>query len=113
MLDRHEDMVISGGRNPFLCRYNVGYDENGKIRVLDVTVYNNAGSSRDLSMGVIIILYALLFLTKTFEYVFISPVQLYTDNGKVLLSHNEYIQHPARQSVGIFVRYESTVEHGF
>lgn len=52
MLDRHEDMAITGGRNPFLCRYNVGFDDDGKIRVLDVTVYNNAGSSRDLSAGV-------------------------------------------------------------
>ncbi|VVC38233.1 Oxidoreductase, molybdopterin binding site,Aldehyde oxidase/xanthine dehydrogenase,FAD-binding [Cinara cedri] len=51
MLDRHEDMVISGGRNPFLCCYNVGFDESGQIQVLDVSVYNNAGSSRDLSFG--------------------------------------------------------------
>lgn len=52
MLDRHEDMLITGGRNPFLCRYNVGLSEDGKIQVLDVLIYNNAGSSRDLSAGV-------------------------------------------------------------
>lgn len=52
MLDRHEDMVISGGRNPFLCHYSVGFDRNGKIQVLDISLYNNAGSSRDLSAGV-------------------------------------------------------------
>jgi len=52
MLDRHEDMVITGGRNPFLFRYRAGFDDDGKIRVLDVSVYNNAGSSRDLSAGV-------------------------------------------------------------
>lgn len=52
MLDRHEDMVITGGRNPFLFRYRVGFDEDGTIRALDVSVYNNAGSSRDLSVGV-------------------------------------------------------------
>lgn len=52
MLDRHEDMVISGGRNPFLCYYSVGFDRNGKIQVLDISLYNNAGSSRDLSAAV-------------------------------------------------------------
>lgn len=57
MLDRHEDMLITGGRNPFLCRYNVGISEDGKIQVLDVLIYNNAGSSRDLSAAVNILLY--------------------------------------------------------
>lgn len=52
MLDRHEDMAITGGRNPFLCHYTVGFDEDGTIQVLDITVYNNAGSSRDLSAAV-------------------------------------------------------------
>jgi len=52
MLDRHEDMLITGGRNPFLCHYRVGFNEHGKIQVLDVSVYNNGGSSRDLSAGV-------------------------------------------------------------
>jgi len=52
MLDRHEDMLITGGRNPFLCHYRVGFNEHGQIQALDVSVYNNGGSSRDLSAGV-------------------------------------------------------------
>lgn len=52
MLDRHEDILITGGRNPFLCYYHVGFNEHGQIHVLDVSVYNNGGSSRDLSAGV-------------------------------------------------------------
>ncbi|XP_025200769.1 xanthine dehydrogenase [Melanaphis sacchari] len=53
MLDRHEDMLITGGRNPFLCNYRVGFTEHGKIQVLDVSIYNNAGCSRDLSAATI------------------------------------------------------------
>ncbi|XP_050420003.1 xanthine dehydrogenase isoform X2 [Adelges cooleyi] len=49
MLDRHEDMLITGGRHPFLCQYNVGFNGDGKILALDVTAYNNAGYSLDLS----------------------------------------------------------------
>lgn len=63
MLDRHEDMSITGGRNPFLCQYNVGFNEDGKIQVLDMSVYCNAGSSRDLSTSVNTdIFYKLIFL---------------------------------------------------
>ncbi|XP_060840095.1 xanthine dehydrogenase isoform X2 [Rhopalosiphum padi] len=53
MLDRHEDMLITGGRNPFLCHYRVGFNEHGQIQALDISVYNNGGSSRDLSAGTI------------------------------------------------------------
>ncbi|XP_050537664.1 xanthine dehydrogenase/oxidase isoform X2 [Daktulosphaira vitifoliae] len=49
MLERHEDMLITGGRHPFLCRYKVGFNQDGKINVLEVVVYNNAGYSLDLS----------------------------------------------------------------
>lgn len=56
MLDRHEDMVITGGRHPFLCHYSVGFDDCGHFKVFDVSVYNNAGSSRDLSTSVNIVL---------------------------------------------------------
>jgi xanthine dehydrogenase molybdopterin-binding subunit B len=62
MLDRHEDMSVTGGRNPFLCQYNVGFNEDGIMQVLDMSVYCNAGSSRDLSTSVIIdIFYKLIF----------------------------------------------------
>ncbi|XP_025414020.1 xanthine dehydrogenase [Sipha flava] len=53
MLDRHEDMSVTGGRNPFLCQYNVGFNEDGIMQVLDMSVYCNAGSSRDLSTSTI------------------------------------------------------------
>ncbi|KAI8348586.1 molybdopterin binding aldehyde oxidase/xanthine dehydrogenase [Mortierella sp. GBAus27b] len=53
MLDRNEDMVISGQRNPFLGRWKVGLDENNKFVALDVKMYLNSGWSADLSPAVI------------------------------------------------------------
>uniref|UniRef100_A0A8C2TQH3 xanthine dehydrogenase n=1 Tax=Coturnix japonica TaxID=93934 RepID=A0A8C2TQH3_COTJA len=52
MLDRDEDMLISGGRHPFLGRYKVGFMKNGKVKSLEVSYYCNGGNSTDLSHGV-------------------------------------------------------------
>ncbi|XP_069464776.1 xanthine dehydrogenase/oxidase-like [Ambystoma mexicanum] len=52
ILDRDEDMLITGGRHPFLGRYKVGFMKNGKVVALDVTHYSNAGNTLDLSIPV-------------------------------------------------------------
>lgn len=52
MLDRDEDMIISGTRHPFLFRYEVGFNKDGIIKVAKIFVYNNAGYSHDLSVSV-------------------------------------------------------------
>jgi len=38
MLDRDEDIVISGQRHPFLGQWKVGVDEDGKLQALDLNV---------------------------------------------------------------------------
>ncbi|CAN9498296.1 unnamed protein product [Ophioblennius macclurei] len=52
MLDRDEDMVITGGRHPFYGKYKVGFMNSGKVVALDVSYYSNAGNSTDLSLSV-------------------------------------------------------------
>nr|XP_056708333.1 xanthine dehydrogenase/oxidase [Euleptes europaea] len=52
MLDRDEDMLITGGRHPFLGQYKVGFKKNGRITGLEVSYYSNGGNSVDLSHGV-------------------------------------------------------------
>ncbi|XP_061287995.1 xanthine dehydrogenase/oxidase isoform X2 [Bos javanicus] len=52
MLDRNEDMLITGGRHPFLARYKVGFMKTGTIVALEVDHYSNAGNSRDLSHSI-------------------------------------------------------------
>lgn len=49
MLDRDEDMMVTGGRNPFLFRYTASFTNDGKITACDLQAYNNAGHSMDLS----------------------------------------------------------------
>ncbi|XP_039304979.1 xanthine dehydrogenase isoform X2 [Solenopsis invicta] len=53
MLDRDEDMMISGTRHPFLFKYKVGFDNDGRIKVAKVYIYNNGGISHDLSVSVL------------------------------------------------------------
>ncbi|KAH8714207.1 molybdopterin binding aldehyde oxidase/xanthine dehydrogenase [Ilyonectria robusta] len=52
MLTREEDMVISGQRHPFLGKYKVGVNKDGKIQALECDIYNNAGWTFDLSAAV-------------------------------------------------------------
>ena len=52
MLDRDEDMQITGTRHPFLCKYKASATKEGKLTGCDVQIYNNAGYSFDLSTSV-------------------------------------------------------------
>lgn len=52
MLNRDEDIAISGQRHPFQARWKVGVNSQGKLHVLDVDLYNNAGYSLDMSGAV-------------------------------------------------------------
>ena len=51
-LDRDEDMMMTGGRHPFLFKYKVGCTKDGKITALDMKAYLNAGYSLDCSSHV-------------------------------------------------------------
>ena len=52
MLTRQEDMVLSGGRHPFMGRFRVGATKDGVLKALDLKMYSNAGNSMDLSFSV-------------------------------------------------------------
>lgn len=64
MLDRDEDMLMTAGRHPFLMKYKVGFDDNGRILALEVYMYANAGYSCDFSD----------FVSKLFKIIFIFPL---------------------------------------
>ncbi|XP_064419619.1 aldehyde oxidase isoform X3 [Latimeria chalumnae] len=53
VLERGEDMLITGGRHPFLGKYKVGFMNDGRILAVDVSFYCNAGSALDESALVI------------------------------------------------------------
>lgn len=52
MLDRDEDMALSGTRHPFYFKYKAGATRDGKLTALDLEIYNNGGYSLDLSISV-------------------------------------------------------------
>ena len=52
MLDRDEDILVSGQRHPFLGKYKVAFTKSGKLIACEIQLYCNAGCSFDLSEGV-------------------------------------------------------------
>lgn len=49
VLDRDEDMMLTGGRNPFLIKYKIAFTKEGKITGIDIKAFLNAGYSMDYS----------------------------------------------------------------
>lgn len=53
MLNRDEDILTSGQRHPFLARWKVAVNNDGKLQGLDADIFNNGGWSQDLSAAVV------------------------------------------------------------
>ncbi|MDP1836877.1 MAG: xanthine dehydrogenase molybdopterin binding subunit [Reyranella sp.] len=51
-LPREIDMIATGKRHPFLYRYTVGFDNDGRVLALDAMLAADAGFSLDLTPGV-------------------------------------------------------------
>jgi xanthine dehydrogenase/oxidase len=52
VLDRDEDMSMTGHRHPFMAKYKVGCTPQGQIVAMNIDLYNNAGNSLDLSHSI-------------------------------------------------------------
>jgi xanthine dehydrogenase large subunit len=52
-LDRDDDMLITGKRHDFLCRYQVGFDDDGRLLAVDATLACRAGHVADLSAAIL------------------------------------------------------------
>ena len=52
-LPRGDDMVATGKRHGFLYRYEVGFDDEGRVLAFDVLLAANGGHSVDLTPGVL------------------------------------------------------------
>nr|XP_035954386.1 aldehyde oxidase isoform X2 [Halichoerus grypus] len=50
VLERGEDMLITGGRHPYLGKYKAGFMNDGRILALDMEHYSNGGASLDESL---------------------------------------------------------------
>jgi xanthine dehydrogenase large subunit len=51
-LTRAQDMAMTGKRHPFLARFDVGFDGDGKLRGLSLELFSDGGWSLDLSAPV-------------------------------------------------------------
>ncbi|XP_060113025.1 aldehyde oxidase 2-like [Heteronotia binoei] len=53
ILERDDDMFITGGRHPLLGQYKVGFMNDGTIQAADLVYYINGGCTKDMSEMVI------------------------------------------------------------
>lgn len=51
-LTKDDDMIMTGKRNPFENEYKVGFDQEGRILSLDVSLFSDAGAYADLSTSI-------------------------------------------------------------
>ncbi|XP_013100415.2 xanthine dehydrogenase-like [Stomoxys calcitrans] len=52
MLDRDEDMMLTGTRHPFLFKYKIAFNGNGRLTGCLVECFSNAGWSMDFSFSI-------------------------------------------------------------
>ncbi len=65
-LDRMRDFVMTGKRHPFVGRYRIGFDDEGRILAFDAALFSDGGYSLDLSAPV---LYRALFHSDNTYYI--------------------------------------------
>ena len=53
LLTRDEDMRVTGKRHPFLSKWKIGFDEDGKIAAWDIELMCNGGAYVDLSIAIL------------------------------------------------------------
>ncbi|MBL7716255.1 MAG: molybdopterin-dependent oxidoreductase [Bdellovibrionales bacterium] len=52
ILNKDDDMIMTGKRNPFLIDYEVGFDDQGMIQALNVQHFSDGGAYADLSTSI-------------------------------------------------------------
>jgi xanthine dehydrogenase small subunit len=50
--NRDQDMMLTGHRHPFLAKFKVGFDAEGKLLAVQAHLWSNGGWSQDLSQAV-------------------------------------------------------------
>ncbi len=52
ILDRHDDLMMTGKRHPYESHFKIGLDKNYKIKALEVQFLQNSGAAADLSPAI-------------------------------------------------------------
>lgn len=53
VLSKDDDMILTGKRNPYVVRYEVGFDEKGQILALACDFFGDGGAYADLSTSIL------------------------------------------------------------
>ena len=53
VLPRHDDIIMTGKRNPYSSDFKIGLTKEGKILAYEAVFYQNAGASADLSPAIL------------------------------------------------------------
>ena len=53
VLNRHDDLMMTGKRHPYSADFKIGLDEDGRILAYEVFHYQNAGAAADLSPAIL------------------------------------------------------------
>ncbi|MBS1519308.1 MAG: molybdopterin-dependent oxidoreductase [Bacteroidetes bacterium] len=53
ILSRHDDMIMTGKRNPYSSDFKIGLNKDGRILAYEVSFYQNSGASADLSPAIL------------------------------------------------------------
>ncbi|EKE02670.1 MAG: hypothetical protein ACD_20C00347G0007 [uncultured bacterium] len=53
LLSSESDMITTGKRHPFLCKYKIGFSNEGQINALYVELFSNGGYANDLSTSIL------------------------------------------------------------
>ncbi len=53
-LNRHQDMQLTGKRHPMLARFDVGYNQAGKLEALQLQILSDGGCALDLSEAILL-----------------------------------------------------------
>ena len=53
VLNKDDDMIMTGKRNPYLINYEVGFDSRGALKALDCYFYGDGGAYADLSTSIL------------------------------------------------------------
>ena len=52
VLGKDDDMIVTGKRNPFQIRYQVGFDDEGRLLALRAVLHSDGGAYADLSTAI-------------------------------------------------------------
>ncbi len=52
ILDRDDDLIMTGKRHPYSSDFKIGFDKNLKIQSYELTFYQNGGAAADLSPAI-------------------------------------------------------------